>query len=86
MRKCHNCKEYIPPETDHYLVEGDEFCTDCIEAQPFIVYEYRLNGEYIGDSEGDGDIEFVESWKMITRKRRSRRCLGIKIKLLKKLN
>ncbi|QQO40664.1 hypothetical protein 015DV002_224 [Bacillus phage 015DV002] len=63
MRKCYDCGESIPPGTDHYWIEGKEYCTDCIEVQPYNAYAYLLNGEYIGNSEGDGDIEFIEDWQ-----------------------
>jgi hypothetical protein len=61
-RKCFNCDNHIPPETDHYEIDGEVYCTDCVTVEPYTAYQYFLDGEYKGDSEGNGDVDFVESY------------------------
>ncbi|WP_040759426.1 hypothetical protein [Sporosarcina newyorkensis] len=61
MRLCKECRECIPPETEHYVYKNDPYCTGCIDATPYTAYLYEVNGHYIGNSE-DGEVEFVESY------------------------
>lgn len=59
MRKCFNCGEHLPPETEHFVYDNEFYCTGCIEAKPYTAYFYELHGDFIGTSE-DGDIVHVE--------------------------
>lgn len=62
MRVCFDCQEEIPRETDHFDIEGEVYCTDCVKTEPYTAYQYFLNGEYMEDSEGNGNVEFIESF------------------------
>jgi hypothetical protein len=62
IRKCFNCGEHIPPETEHFNIDSEVYCTECIDVEPYTAYQYFLNGEYMGDSNSDDRVEFVESY------------------------
>lgn len=62
-RKCINCSEHIPPETEHYTIGNEIYCTECVDARPYTAHQYYVNGDYMGDSEGNGDVDFVESYE-----------------------
>ncbi|WP_041059803.1 hypothetical protein [Jeotgalibacillus campisalis] len=60
-RVCFDCSERIPPETDHFEIDNEVYCDNCVEKVPYTGYQYFLNGEYMGDSDGDGNAEFIDS-------------------------
>ena len=62
MRKCFNCAKQLPPETEHFDYGGNPYCTECVDVEEYIAEQYFIEGEYIGDSEGNGDVEFIESY------------------------
>lgn len=62
MRKCLNCGEELPPETEHYEYENEVYCTDCMIAEPYTAYVYELSGEFVGLSE-NGDVQHVEGYE-----------------------
>ncbi|MEC0234058.1 hypothetical protein P4H71_06900 [Paenibacillus kribbensis] len=59
-RVCYNCKTDLPPETAHYEINNEVYCTDCVTAHPYTSYSYYINDEYVGDSEDD-HTRYVES-------------------------
>lgn len=61
-RLCYNCQNEIPPETEHYVIENDGYCTDCVEAKPYTAYTYYIDGEFIGTSE-DADVRHIEAFE-----------------------
>lgn len=61
-RTCFSCGEYIPPETEHFEIENDPYCTDCVEVVPYTGYQYFVNGDFVGDSEEDEGAIFIESY------------------------
>ena len=62
MRKCFNCGEELPPETEHFVYEDEAYCTDCVQAKPYTAYIYELDGEFIGLSEND-DVQHIEEYE-----------------------
>lgn len=60
-RRCYQCSEHIPPETDHIVYDDDVYCTNCIEKKPYTAYYFELSGEWIGDEDSD-HVQFVESY------------------------
>jgi len=63
MRKCHHCETELPPETDHYVITGDEYCTACVEARPFTCYSFYIDGEYMGSSVEDSSDRLIEAYE-----------------------
>lgn len=61
-RVCFNCDEPMPPETEHFNIDNELYCAECVEVVPYTAYQYYLDGEFMGDSDGNGDIEFIESY------------------------
>lgn len=61
-RDCANCKAEIPPNTEHFIIDDEAYCTGCVEAKPYTSYCFYLDGEYMGNSEGDGDCKHIESY------------------------
>lgn len=61
-RFCFNCNEYMPPETEHFNIRDEVYCTDCVEVKPYEAYQYFVAGEYMADSEHDG-AALVESYE-----------------------
>ena len=53
MRTCFNCQSDMPPETEHYEIDYEVYCTDCVDVKPYTSYSYYLDGEYVGSSEDD---------------------------------
>ncbi|AHV96136.1 hypothetical protein [Paenibacillus sabinae] len=62
MRRCYNCECEIPPETEHYIIDGEGYCTDCVESKPYTAYNYYIDGEYAGCSEDD-TVSHVEAYE-----------------------
>lgn len=62
IRTCFNCNKHLPPETEHYEINGEDYCTNCVEAKPYTAYQYYIAGDYVADSEND-DARFVESYE-----------------------
>ena len=60
-RNCYNCQVSMPPETEHYVIEDEVYCTDCVTATPYTAYLYELNGEFAGTSEDDA-VEHIEAY------------------------
>jgi hypothetical protein len=63
MRVCYNCQSEVPPDTEHFIIEDEIYCTDCVEAKPYTAHIYYLDGEYAGNSEGDGDVRHIEAYE-----------------------
>ncbi|AOK88548.1 hypothetical protein [Paenibacillus polymyxa] len=61
-RVCSNCPNEIQPDTEHFVVDGKVYCTDCVQTQPYTAYTYYINGEFMGTSEGD-DVQHIESYE-----------------------
>lgn len=61
MRECTNCQTELPPETKHYDIDDEVYCTDCVAAEPYTSYTYYIDGEYVGNSEDD-NVRLVESY------------------------
>lgn len=61
-RRCSNCKSAMPPETEHYIIENEGYCTSCVEAKPCTAYIYEINGEFAGTSEDD-NVQHIESYE-----------------------
>lgn len=59
MRVCSNCAIYMPPETEHYEIDNEVYCTGCVEEVPYTSYSYYIDGEYVGNS--DEDARYVGS-------------------------
>lgn len=62
LRTCGNCSGHIPPETEHFEIENETYCVECIEVHEYTAKQYFLAGEYMGDSESDDRVQFVESY------------------------
>lgn len=60
-RFCFNCSEPLPPETEHFLLNDEVYCKDCVEVQPYTAYQYFVSGEFMADSEHN-DGGFIESY------------------------
>ena len=64
FRKCFNCRNHIPPETDHYHLQGEVYCENCVEVVEYQAYQYFLDGEFMGDSENtDDDVRFINDYE-----------------------
>lgn len=61
-RVCYNCGTNIPPETEHFIIQDEGYCTDCVEAKPYTAYTYYIDGEFVGSSEDD-DARHIESYE-----------------------
>ncbi|ODA05849.1 hypothetical protein [Paenibacillus polymyxa] len=61
-RVCFHCANEIPPNTEHYTVEAEVYCTDCVQAQPYTSYIYYINGEFVGTSDED-NVQLIESYE-----------------------
>jgi hypothetical protein len=61
-RECQNCGDHIPPDTTHYELKGNKYCTDCVEAKPYTAHTFYIDGEFIGLSEED-DCSIVEDFE-----------------------
>lgn len=61
-RLCFNCNKYLPPETDHFQIDCEAYCTECVEARPYAAYQYYVAGDYVADTSHD-DAMFVESYE-----------------------
>jgi hypothetical protein len=61
-RKCFNCGEHIPPETEHFSKDGDSYCKDCVEVKSYTAYVYYIGGEYLGDS-GEDIVQHIEDYE-----------------------
>lgn len=61
-RVCYNCDSELPPETEHYHIDGEYYCTDCVEARPYTEYSYYIDGEFVGTSE-DGNCQHIEAYE-----------------------
>jgi hypothetical protein len=59
-RQCANCQKDIPPETEHFAIEDEPYCTDCVEITPYTAYLYYVDGEFVGTSEDD-QVRHIES-------------------------
>ena len=62
VRTCFNCSEHMPPETEHFIIDGDPYCKDCVEVREYTACQYYLDGEFMGDSETDSRVEHVEEY------------------------
>jgi hypothetical protein len=62
IRMCFNCSERIPPETEHFIIDGGSYCLECVEVQEYTAYQYYLAGEYLGDSENGDRVEHIEEY------------------------
>jgi hypothetical protein len=60
-RKCGNCGKHIPPETTHFVINGDGYCTNCVEEKPYTAYLFYIDGEFVGSSE-ESDCIKVEDY------------------------
>ena len=58
-RVCYNCQSEMPPETEHFIINDEGYCTDCVEATPYTAYTYYVDGEFVGTSE---EVTHVESF------------------------
>lgn len=61
-RKCCHCSKRIPSNTEHFIIQGQTYCTECVEVREYTAYQYLVGGEYMGDSESD-DTEHIESYE-----------------------
>jgi hypothetical protein len=61
-RVCFNCQSEIPPETEHFIIDDEAYCTNCVTSTPFTAYIYELNGEFAGTSEDDG-VRHIEAYE-----------------------
>lgn len=61
MRECFNCQTELPPETKHYDINDEVYCTDCVAAEPYTSHSYYIDGEYVGNSDDD-HVRLVESF------------------------
>ena len=61
-RVCDECNKYLPPGTEHFVIDNIEYCTDCVEAKRYIAYQYFISGDFVGDSE-TGEVEHVEDYE-----------------------
>ncbi|MDK8188811.1 hypothetical protein QP794_01775 [Paenibacillus sp. UMB7766-LJ446] len=56
MRKCFNCQTELPEVTEHFVIDSETYCTDCVEAYP-ASYSYFVDGEFVGDSDSIDHVE-----------------------------
>ena len=61
-RTCFNCNEHLPAETEHFEINGENYCIDCVEVKPYTAYQYYIAGNYVADTEYD-DAAFIESYE-----------------------
>lgn len=62
MRKCFQCGEEIPQDTEHFHKDGEHYCTNCVEIVEYTAYQYYVDGEYLGGSESD-TVDHVEAYE-----------------------
>lgn len=61
-RNCYNCQSEMPPETEHFVLHGEEYCTNCVEVKPYTAYTYYVDGEFMATSE-DGEGQHIEVYE-----------------------
>jgi hypothetical protein len=61
-RKCYNCGNPLPPESKHYILNDEAYCTDCVDAQPYTAHVFYVGGEYMGNSE-DAESKIIEDYE-----------------------
>lgn len=62
-RECANCRDHIPPETGHFVHDESVYCTNCITVTSYMAHTYYLDGEYLGDSAAEDNVQHIESYE-----------------------
>lgn len=64
IRKCGNCSDHLPPETEHVYSDKDDevYCMDCVEVVPYTEKAFYVAGEWIG-STGDESCKIIEDYE-----------------------
>lgn len=63
IRKCENCNEHLPPETEHVVSDDyGVYCRDCVTIEEYTSYAFYVSGDWIGDT-GEGNCILVEDYE-----------------------